>query len=61
MITYIDGFSTFYVGEDGLIHKHIADKMMPDDELAKVSVTSKFAKLAAFLGLIGGVAGTDDL
>lgn len=29
--TWYDGFSTFYIGEDGLIAKHVADKMMPDE------------------------------
>lgn len=30
--TWIDGFSTYYVMGDGLVHKHVADKMMPDRE-----------------------------
>ncbi|XP_026461686.1 uncharacterized protein C6orf136 homolog [Ctenocephalides felis] len=29
---WYDGFSIFYVGEDGLIYKHIADKVMPDEQ-----------------------------
>jgi len=29
--TWLDGFSTFYVGEDGKIFKHTADKVMPDE------------------------------
>nr|CAD7459586.1 unnamed protein product [Timema tahoe] len=51
---WYDGFSTFYVGNDGLIHKHVADKMMPDtdhavDELKKADLG---AKLAMFMGLL---------
>ncbi|XP_063234940.1 uncharacterized protein LOC134537915 isoform X2 [Bacillus rossius redtenbacheri] len=50
---WYDGFSTFYVGQDGLIHKHVADKMMPDSDRAvdeqKTDVT---AKLALFTGLV---------
>ncbi|XP_011304356.1 uncharacterized protein C6orf136 homolog [Fopius arisanus] len=43
-----DGLSTFYVGSDGLVFKHVADKMMPDDE--KIPAKAKpdiAAKLAA--------------
>jgi len=39
-----DGFSTFYVGSDGLIYKHVADKMMPDDD--KETVVDKLAAAA---------------
>lgn len=28
---WYDGFSIFYVGSDGLIYKHVADRFMPDD------------------------------
>ncbi|KAG1687440.1 hypothetical protein GQR58_008335 [Nymphon striatum] len=28
---YIDGFSIFYIGNDGLIYKHECDEVMPDD------------------------------
>ena len=34
-----DGFSTFYVNSDGKIYRHIADKMMPDDERVTVRET----------------------
>lgn len=34
--SWYDGFSTFYLGSDGFIHKHVADKMMPDDDRAPV-------------------------
>ncbi|XP_011505922.1 PREDICTED: uncharacterized protein LOC105368585 [Ceratosolen solmsi marchali] len=43
--TWYDGYSIFYVGEDGLIFKHIADKMIPDnniDDKSKPDVTSEF-------------------
>lgn len=30
--TWYDGFSTYYVGKDGLVYKHVADKMMPDEQ-----------------------------
>ncbi|XP_022113041.2 uncharacterized protein LOC110991825 [Pieris rapae] len=51
---WYDGFSTFYVGSDGLIHKHIADKVMPDqdtiiDDEEKAPIA---AKLALLVGLI---------
>ncbi|XP_015113772.1 uncharacterized protein C6orf136 homolog [Diachasma alloeum] len=42
-----DGFSTFHVGSDGLVHKHVADKIMPDDEAvpakAKPDIAAKLA------------------
>lgn len=28
---WYDGFSTFSVGSNGLIYKHVADKVMPDE------------------------------
>lgn len=51
---WYDGFSTFYVGSDGLIHKHVADKVMPDqDETpATKDQSAVAAKLALFLGLL---------
>lgn len=53
MVEYIDGFSTFVVGDDGLVCKHIADKMMPDDETLKArTMPAKLAKLAAFVGFM---------
>ncbi|XP_055683170.1 uncharacterized protein C6orf136 homolog [Lutzomyia longipalpis] len=44
MDSWYDGFSTFYIGNDGLIIKHVADKMMPDDsrEVNKVSKVQVF-------------------
>ncbi|KAK0073876.1 hypothetical protein PV325_009076 [Microctonus aethiopoides] len=34
--TWHDGFSTYYVDSTGLVYKHVADKMMPDDETIPV-------------------------
>ncbi|XP_059613832.1 uncharacterized protein C6orf136 homolog [Phlebotomus argentipes] len=31
MEAWYDGFSTFYIGNKGVIVKHVVDKMMPDD------------------------------
>ncbi|OWA52079.1 hypothetical protein BV898_16542 [Hypsibius exemplaris] len=64
----IDGFSIFYVGEDGLIYKHVADRMMPDDEKSLLeNVNAKLAtKLAGVMGFIlpaatsGGLLGLGD-
>lgn len=51
---WYDGFSTFYVGGDGLIQKHVADKVMPDqdtiiDDAEKAPIA---AKLALLIGLL---------
>lgn len=29
---WLDGFSTFYVNDEGLVVRHIADKVMPDED-----------------------------
>lgn len=53
--SWYDGFSTFYVGADGKIFKHICDKMMPDEEKEAVNAnrtTNLAAKLALLLGVI---------
>ncbi|KAI8437123.1 hypothetical protein MSG28_010473 [Choristoneura fumiferana] len=47
---WYDGFSTFYVGGDGLVQKHIADKVMPDqdtiiDDEEKAPIAAKIALL----------------
>ncbi|XP_068628777.1 uncharacterized protein [Battus philenor] len=51
---WYDGFSTFYVAGDGLIQKHIADKVMPDqdtiiDDEEKAPIA---AKIALLIGLV---------
>ncbi|CAH1402573.1 unnamed protein product [Nezara viridula] len=49
---WYDGFSTFYVGGDGLIAKHVVDKVMPDDEgLIDKTKDSLRTKLALLFGL----------
>lgn len=48
--SWYDGFSTFYVGEDGLVYKHVADKMMPDQEVDVKPKTALQSKLASQLG-----------
>jgi len=48
-IVWYDGFSTFYVGGDGLIHRHVCDKMMPDEHKEKVTPVMA-AKLALLMG-----------
>ncbi|XP_011871807.1 PREDICTED: uncharacterized protein LOC105564200 [Vollenhovia emeryi] len=49
---WYDGFSTFYVNADGKIYKHIADKMMPDQDTATKKEDLRMApKLALFTGL----------
>nr|XP_045598649.1 uncharacterized protein LOC123758369 [Procambarus clarkii] len=51
MESWYDGFSTFYVGGDGLVYKHVADSMMPDEELHVVKKGPLAVKMAALLGL----------
>lgn len=51
---WYDGFSTFYVGPDGLIQKHIVDKVMPDqdtiiDDEEKAPIAAKIALLIGLL------------
>ncbi|GLG97901.1 Uncharacterized protein GBIM_04571 [Gryllus bimaculatus] len=54
--SWYDGFSVFHVGGgDGLIYKHVADKMMPDDDHvpSRVKDTPSLAtKLALCLGVL---------
>ncbi|XP_014207046.1 uncharacterized protein LOC106638415 [Copidosoma floridanum] len=50
-----DGFSTFYVGDDGLVFKHVADKIMPDEDVdiakPKDGIPSKLASQLTFSSL----------
>lgn len=49
---WYDGFSTFYVGSDGLVCKHVADKVMPDDdEMIDKTKNNLRTKLALLYGL----------
>lgn len=51
--SWYDGFSTFYVGGDGLVHKLVVDKMMPDrDGRIEESKNPLTAKVALMLGLV---------
>ncbi|CAH2100391.1 unnamed protein product [Euphydryas editha] len=50
---WYDGFSTFYVGSDGLIQKHIADKVMPDQD--KIVDDEEKAPIAAKIALLIGL------
>ncbi|XP_076549364.1 uncharacterized protein LOC117610720 isoform X1 [Osmia lignaria lignaria] len=49
--TWYDGFSTFYVNNDGKIYKHIVDKLMPDQEQEKLKTPIE-PKLALFTSLL---------
>lgn len=52
---WYDGFSTFYVNDEGKVYKHVADKMMPDMDREPVAArTSSIdtAKLALIVGII---------
>ncbi|XP_075226348.1 uncharacterized protein LOC142327313 isoform X2 [Lycorma delicatula] len=50
--SWYDGFSVFYVGGDGKVYKHIADKMQPDnDQQEVIQKTPLAAKLALLLGI----------
>lgn len=59
---WVDGFSTFYVNSDGLIVRHIADKVMPDEDKEPnpiekvVNKLGQVPKLALFLELSTDVA-----
>ncbi|XP_017887301.1 uncharacterized protein C6orf136 homolog isoform X2 [Ceratina calcarata] len=52
---WYDGFSTFYINNDGKIFKHVVDKMMPDqdvEEKVKTPIEPKLALFTALLSLI---------
>lgn len=48
---WLDGFSVFSVGQDGLIYKHVCDKMMPDEERLHSKHNSIRSRLLKLLGL----------
>ncbi|KYN21030.1 PREDICTED: uncharacterized protein LOC108760374 [Trachymyrmex cornetzi] len=49
---WYDGFSTFYVNANGKVYKHIADKMMPDQDTVTKKEDLRIApKLALFTNL----------
>lgn len=52
---WYDGYSTFYVNQDGKIFKHVADKMMPDSDSVTTTDTPtdlNSAKLALMISVI---------
>lgn len=53
-ISWIDGFSILHVGGDGLIYKHVADKVIPDTDQVKPKKGSPnmAIKVAIVLGLL---------
>uniref|UniRef100_A0A182N0F9 Uncharacterized protein n=1 Tax=Anopheles dirus TaxID=7168 RepID=A0A182N0F9_9DIPT len=56
---WYDGFSVLYVGSDGLVSKHVVDKIMPDDDTVKVAPKSIVSpKLALVVGLTADVYST---
>lgn len=60
--SWVDGFSTMYVGSDGKIFKHVADKVMPDqnfEEREKSKIISPLhavPKMALFVGLSSDIS-----
>nr|XP_040237925.2 uncharacterized protein C6orf136 homolog [Anopheles coluzzii] len=49
---WYDGFSVLHVGADGLVSKHVVDKIMPDDDTVKVAPKTMVSpKLALVVGL----------
>ncbi|CAG9859188.1 unnamed protein product [Phyllotreta striolata] len=53
--SWYDGFSTFYVGSEGSVVKHVADKMMPDSDRVSDPVPKSLenaAKIALIVGII---------
>ncbi|XP_024875754.1 uncharacterized protein LOC112457098 [Temnothorax curvispinosus] len=58
---WYDGFSTFYVNADGKVYKHIADKMMPDQDTATKKEDLRMApKLALFTSLTNIFSNNED-
>ncbi|XP_023216555.1 uncharacterized protein LOC111619123 [Centruroides sculpturatus] len=49
---WVDGFSVFFIGPDGLVYKHVCDKMMPDEEKVSSKSGNVAMKLALLLGLV---------
>jgi hypothetical protein len=48
---WTDGFSVFYVNNEGLINRHVVEKMMPDDD---TKLAPKATGMAVKLGLLFG-------
>lgn len=62
--SWIDGFSTMYVGNDGKIFKHVADRVMPDRNTETIEKTKILSPLGAipkmllFVGLAPDISTT---
>lgn len=56
--TWYDGFSTMYVGEDGLVYKHVIDKVIPDQN-READIISKGPLIAPKLALLAGLTTSD--
>ncbi|CRL04420.1 CLUMA_CG017506, isoform A [Clunio marinus] len=41
--SWYDGFSTFYVDDEGAVYKHVVDRLMPDDSKEAILEDSKIA------------------
>ncbi|XP_053678426.1 uncharacterized protein C6orf136 homolog [Anopheles nili] len=55
--SWYDGFSVLYVGPDGLVSKHVVDKIMPDDDRVKAPPkTIVSPKLALVVGLTAEIS-----
>lgn len=48
---WYDGFSTFYINNDGKVFKHVVDKMMPNQDIEEKVKTPIEPKLALFTAL----------
>ncbi|GIZ04170.1 uncharacterized protein C6orf136 [Caerostris extrusa] len=48
---WLDGFSVFSVGPDGLIYKHVCDKMTPSDDTVKSKKADLKSKILGLLDL----------
>ncbi|XP_011253474.1 uncharacterized protein LOC105249594 isoform X2 [Camponotus floridanus] len=56
---WYDGFSTYYINGDGKVYKHVADKVMPDQDIvAKKDDLRMAPKLALFKNLLDNATRT---
>lgn len=56
--SWYDGFSTMYVGEDGLVFKHVIDKVIPDQN-READIITKGPLIAPKLALLAGLTTSD--
>jgi len=58
---WYDGFSIFYINANGKVYKHIADKMMPDQDIITKKEDLRIAsKLALFTNLANIFGSNED-